>query len=143
MTNPGSPTPEELERAYFEKRAAKRRKALKIGLVVVSLVLVAIGVALIPVVRISMAVPGSNPNSVQEVHDLIDRFQEEGADPEAGNAYDMLVSAVTAYGVVQDDVEARFTEAVEGDKRVREFVGPSDAYSISWAAYQDVAQSNP
>lgn len=82
-------------------RAGERRRlplVLKVVLVVVVVLAALLVYPAYLVYAISTAVPGDNPGSVEQVHALIDRYQEAGADPAGGNAYDMLVAIVERAG---------------------------------------------
>lgn len=68
----------------------------------------------IEVVRISTAVPGANPGSVQQVHDLIARYQPAAAAAERGdpNAYEIMVEATDLLIETRTASEARLEQRV-------------------------------
>ncbi len=73
-------------------------------------VLLALVLVLVPVVRISMARPGSNPGAADQLAALIERFQPEGSTPAGANAFDALLAATTTAQDLHAEHEQRLID---------------------------------
>ncbi len=115
-------TPEEIERDWLRRR---RKRWTRRSVVIGSVVLGALLLISVPVIRISTAIPGTNPGAVERAHELVDRFQPDGADPLGGNAHEMLVRITERVSAIHDERSSMFVEAVEQDSSLDE----------SWSSY--------
>ncbi|MEZ6317438.1 MAG: hypothetical protein R3B49_01600 [Phycisphaerales bacterium] len=95
------------------------------------------------VYEISHAVPGDNPGSVEQVYELIDRYQEAGADPADGNAYDMLAAVVERVGELREEASERMRAEVGGDAALSDRMNKNQFDVEPSAAYKDAFEFDP
>ncbi|MEZ6243014.1 MAG: hypothetical protein R3B57_08225 [Phycisphaerales bacterium] len=114
---------------------AKRRFGLQRRDIVITLVLlltVGVVVLIIPVVRISLAVPGSFPDGPAKLGELIERFQPSDAGPDAPDAYDLLLQALERSVALDEEIR----DLMEQEMASR-FPDPGEAAYLDMESIED------